>query len=128
MDALNVDLSKTGLEMWLKPHQVELMRVVWSVEGPIDSRTAWRRMVDRGHARSRATVINFLQDARKEGWLEMVQEGVKGGEKFLYVPHPNYPCEVSFTQELAMRVVKAMGDLLGVTFMVKQRRVSEDAE
>ena len=58
----------------------------------------------------------------------MVQEGVKGGESFLYVPSKNYPCEVSFTQELAMRAVKAMGDLLGVVFTVHQKRVSEKEE
>jgi len=122
-----VDLSKSGLEMFLKPHQVELLRVVWAAEGQIDSRTAWRHLLvrEQHHTRSRATVINFLKDAAANGWLEMVQEGEKGGEPFLYVPSKNFPCEASFTQELAMNVVKAMGDLLGVTFMVKQRRVVE---
>lgn len=128
MDALTVDLSQTGLKMWLKPHEVELMRVVWAAEGPIDSRTAWRwslELVEDYQVRSRATAINFLKAAAARGWLEMVQEGVKGGKKSLYVPHPNFPCEISFTQMLAMRAVNAMGDLLGVTFIVKQRRVSE---
>lgn len=101
------------------------MRVMWAAEGSMDSRTAWKLLEERGHLRSRATVINFLKAAADRGWLEMVQEGVRGGEKFLYVPHPNYPCERSFTQELAMGVTRAMGDLLGVVFMVKQKRVSE---
>ena len=120
-----MDLSQTGLEMWLKPHEVELMRIVWAAEGAMDSRTAWKLLEERGHIRSRATVINFLKGAAQRGWLEMVQEGVKGGDRFLYVPSKDYPCEASFTQELVMSVVKTMGDLLGVTFIVRQRRVSE---
>lgn len=83
-------------------------------------------LVEDYQMRSRATVINFLKDAAAQGWLEMVQEGVKGGEPSLYVPHPDYPCEVSFTQELAMNVVKTMGDLLGVTFVVHQKPVLEE--
>ena len=128
MNALTVDLSQTGLKMFLKPHQVELMRAVWAAEGPIDSRTAWRRMLryEQHHTRSRATVINFLKDAAAQGWLERVQEGSKGGEPNLYVPSKNFPCEVSFTQELVMSVVKTMGDLLGVTFVVHQKPVSKE--
>lgn len=128
MNTIVVDLSQKGLLMFLKPHEVELMRAVWAAEDPIDSRTAWGWLLAREqhHTRSRATVINFLKAAADRGWLEMTQRGVKGGEPSLYVPHPNFPCEVSFTQELAMRVVKSMGDLLGVSFMVKQKRVSEE--
>lgn len=123
-----VDLSQTGLEIFLKPHEVELLRIMWAAEGPMDSRTAWKLLEERNHVRSRATVINFLKKTAALGWLEMVQEGVKGGERFLYVPHPNYPCEVSFTQELAMGVVKIMGDLLGVTFVVHQKQVLEESQ
>lgn len=125
MNAMVIDLSQSGLEMFLKPHEVELMRAVWEAESPIDSRTAWGWLLAREqhHTRSRATVINFLKAAADRGWLEMTQRGVKGGESFLYVPSKNFPCEVSFTQMLAMRVVQSMGDLLGVVFIVKQRPV-----
>lgn len=127
MNYVIIDLSKKGLLMFLKPHEVELLRAVWEAEGPIDSRTAWKLLIQRGHVRSRATAINFLKDAAARGWLEMTQRGVKGGEPSLYVPHPNFPCEVSFTQELAMRVVASMGDLLGVVFVVRQKRVLEES-
>ena len=86
MKSMVIDLSQTGLEMWLKPHQVELLRIVWDAEGEMDSRTAWKLLGERGHLRSRATVINFLKGAAARGWLEMVQEGAKGGEASLYVP------------------------------------------
>jgi len=76
-----INLSKTGLEKWLKPHQVELMRIMWTAEDPMDSRTAWKLLGERGHTRSRATVINFLRTAADRGWLEMVQEGMRGGER-----------------------------------------------
>ena len=48
----------------------------------------------------------------------------KGGHHRVYYPHKDVPCEESFKQKMAMHLVKVAGELLNVTFVVKQNPVS----
>ena len=73
---------------------------------------------------SRASVIFFLNDMVDDGILRYVSKTGKGGHHRVYYPHQNIPCEESYKQEMAMRLVKVAGDLVNVTFVMKQNPVA----
>lgn len=112
---MKIDLDKRGLEMWLKPYETELMRVVFAAAEPVDTRTAWSRL--KAHPMSRATVINFLQRMAAEGWLHYAAEGSRGGMKGVYAPSGPCPCESALVMTWALQAVEALGRAVGVTFV-----------
>ena len=111
-----------------KPHEVELMRHVWeNTDEGVKSLAAWqhlRSLADERVHRSRATVINFLNKMTRENFLVDNKKTGKGGEHSVYYPSPDFPCEEAYIREMAMRMVKAAGDMLNVTFVPKQNPVN----
>ena len=91
MSKLKFDLSQKGLLCVLKPYQVEIMRYLWNMQFwdpqiPMDSRTVHEQLlsVKVEGARSRAAVINFLNDMVDEGFLDYENRTTKGGIKRVY--------------------------------------------
>ena len=86
MSKLKFDLSQKGLLCVLKPYQVEIMRHLWDTQTPTDSRTAHNHLlsVEVEGARSRAAVINFLNNMVDEGFLDYENRTTKGGIKRVY--------------------------------------------
>ena len=102
------------------------MRYVWEHEEGVISRDAHQHLIglaDEKVHRSRASVIFFLKDMAKRGFLlEIGKLGQGGG--LVWFPSPDFPCEEAYMREMAMQMVKAAGDILNVTFMVKQTPVA----
>ena len=86
MSKLKFDLSKKGLECVLKPYQVEIMRHFWATQMSMDSRTVHEHLLgaEVEGAKSRASVIFFLNDMVDEGFLDYVERTTKGGHKRVY--------------------------------------------
>lgn len=86
MSKLKFDLAQEGLRCILKPYQVEIMRHLWDTQTPTDSRTAHNHLLSTEveGARSRASVINFLNDMVEEGFLDYEEKTTKGGIKRVY--------------------------------------------
>ena len=104
------------------------MRYVWdNADEGVISYDAWQHLIslaDETVHRSRASVIFFLQAMTKDGFLIDNKNTGKGGEHSVWSPSPDFPCEEFYIREMAMRMVKAAGDILNVTFMVKQNPVA----
>jgi hypothetical protein len=103
---MKFDLEKEGLETVLLPWQAELMRWIWSVNGEVDSRSAYVHLQGSTVPMSRATVINFLKDMAEEGFLEYREATTKGGWKRLYVPSKMVPDEEAFRKALTERIIE----------------------
>ena len=104
------------------------MRYVWdNADEGVKSYDAWQHLkslADETVHRSRASVIFFLQAMTKDGFLIDNKNTGKGGEHSVWSPSPAFPCEVSYIQEMAMRMVKAAEGILNVTFEPKQTPVA----
>ena len=104
------------------------MRYVWdNADEGVISRTAHlhlHTLTDETLHKSRASVIFFLKDMTADGFLVDKEKTGKGGKHSVWFPSPAFPCEVSYIQEMAMRMVKAAEGILNVTFMVKQTPVA----
>lgn len=124
----NIDLGKEGIYKFLKPYQVEIMRQVWdNADEGVISNDAHQHLIslsDKKVHRSRASVIFFLQAMTKEGFLVEEKKLGKGGTHGVWRPSPDFPCEVSYMQERAMRMVKAAEGILNVEFEVRQKPVA----
>jgi len=121
-------LAEEGIYKFLKPYQVEVMRYVWdNAEEGVISNDAWQHLIglaDESVHRSRASVIFFLDDMKDEGFLVKYDKTGKGGKRGVWKPSPDAPCEKAFINEMAMRLVKAAGEILNVTFVTKQDPVA----
>ena len=101
---MNFKLDKKGLETVLLPWQAELMKLIWSNGGEIDSRTAHSRLRDSTTPVSRASTINFLDRMAGEGLLDYREATTKGGWKRIYRPSRVAPDEDGFRRALADRI------------------------
>jgi len=63
ISSLKMDLSNIALLMFFKPWQLAIMKGLWSSDQGLSSREVWDG-IDRD--RSRASVINFLEDMTME--------------------------------------------------------------
>ena len=86
MSTLKFDLAKEGLLCVLKPYQAEVMRLFWRTETPHDSRSVYNHLqtADVEGAKSRASVIKFLNHMVDEGFLDYEEKTTKGGHKRVY--------------------------------------------
>jgi hypothetical protein len=83
---LSLDLSREGLEMFFKPYQVKALETLWKADRGLSSREVW----DAVDKISRASVINFLNDAVEElDLLEVEYTTGKGGHRGIYIPKRN---------------------------------------
>ncbi len=81
--SLQMDLSESGLLMFFKPYQLQIMEALWASSDPLNSRQCWEA-IDKD--RSRASVINFLESAHKQGLLDKHEITGKGGHRGMYTP------------------------------------------
>ena len=104
------------------------MRYVWdNADEGVISKDAWQHLhtlADEKLHMSRASVIFFLKDMTKNGFLVDNEKTGKGGKHSVWSPSPDFPCEVSYMQEKAMQMVKAAEVILNVTFVPKQDPVA----
>jgi len=63
ISSLKMDLSNIALLMFFKPWQLAIMKLLWSGDRGLSSGEVWDG-IDRD--RSRASVINFLEDMTME--------------------------------------------------------------
>lgn len=89
---VNFDTKEEGLRTVVKDYQEMAIRLVWKRGGNVSSRDAWMEInkmylknpsPDR-ESISRASLINFLNDAVKEGYLSYSEATGKGGHRGLY--------------------------------------------
>ena len=104
------------------------MRYVWdNADEGVISRTAHlhlHTLTDETLHKSRASVIFFLKDMTDDGFLVDKEKTGKGGKHSVWSPSPDFPCEEAYMREMAMRMVKAAGDILNVIFIPKQTPVA----
>ena len=86
LSKLRFDLSQEGLHCVLKPWQADVMHFLWEKAEPQDSRAVYEHLqtADIEGAKSRASVINFLNYMVDEGFLDYVEETGKGGHHRVY--------------------------------------------
>jgi len=104
------------------------MRFVWAnADEGVKSYDAWQHLislVDDSIHRSRASVIFFLQAMTRDGFLVDNERPGQGGYHSVWTPSPDVPCEESYMQTMAMQMVKVAGEILNVTFEIKQTPVA----
>ena len=102
MSKLRFDLAQQGLHSILKPYQAEVMRFLWQTQKPQDSRAVYQHIQGAGvpGAKSRASIINFLNHMVEEGFLDYEEKSTKGGYKRIY--RLNVEDEAEFRNKVAM--------------------------
>jgi len=105
--SLEMDLSKTGYEMFFKDWQVESLRYLWRVQpGGANSRAVWLNVNEslRGSI-SRASIINYLNDMVDEGLLTYTETTGKGGYQRVYTIKYG---ETEFKQHIAGLIISKL--------------------
>ena len=103
------------------------MRYVWdNADEGVISRTAHlhlHTLTDETLHKSRASVIEFLKDMAKRGFL--VEKGKLGqGGGLRWTPSPDVPCEEAYMRTMAIKMKDIAGNILNVTFVPKQTPVA----
>lgn len=82
-----IDLEKKGLEMFFKPWQIAALNCLNDVEEPKSSREVHEEVLEKIPGTvSRASIINFLNQAVEQDLLEYEITTGKGGHYRLYQP------------------------------------------
>ena len=83
--SLEMDLSKTGYEMFFKPYQALALRYLWTVNSGAKSLEIWNHVKaqPRGFI-SRASIINSLNTIVDNGILDYEERTGKGGHHRVY--------------------------------------------
>ena len=80
---MKFDTDKEGLHTLFRPYQALLLEHLWELNREkrvgVNSRQAHRYLLDKPEKKSRASVINFLNDMVDEGILEYEEKTGKGG-------------------------------------------------
>ena len=104
------------------------MRYVWdNADEGVISKDAWQHLhtlADEKLHMSRASVIFFLKDMTKDGFLVDNEKTGKGGKHSVWFPSPDFPCEEAYMREMAIRLKDVAGEILNVTFVPKQDPVA----
>jgi len=104
------------------------MRFVWTnADEGVKSYDAWQHLIslaDEKVHRSRASVIFFLQAMTRDGFLVDNERPGQGGYHSVWTPSPDVPCEESYMKEMAFRLRDIAGEILNVTFEIKQKPVA----
>ncbi len=87
---MKFDTDKEGLHTLFRPYQALLLEHLWELNREsrvgVNSRQAHRYLLDKPEKRSRASVINFLNDMVDEGILDYEEKTGKGGYHRVYYP------------------------------------------
>ena len=88
MKSLEYDTGETGLRAVLKDYEEIALRTLWESKQGLNSRTVWQQVNKQltPETISRASIINYLEDMRKMGVLNGVEETGKGGHHWAYAP------------------------------------------
>ncbi|MBD3172122.1 hypothetical protein GF326_06585 [Candidatus Bathyarchaeota archaeon] len=79
---LKMDLTKEDLLMFFKDYQLDAMNTIWESDRGLSTREVWKSV---GENRiSRASIINFLEEATENRLLEKSLETGKGGHHGIY--------------------------------------------
>ena len=113
---MEFDTSKDGLLTLFKPYQAALLEHIWKLNNPsrtgITSGQAHGFIQGTGEKelmKSRASVINFLNDMVDEGVLDYEEESGKGGYHRVYYPKID-------RKQFAKHVTKTITDKLKEVF------------
>ena len=107
---MEMDLSKTGYEMFFKDYQIHALQYLWRVGGGI-SRDVWLQVntkLEGSISRpsiSRASIINYLNDMVDNGILRYEERTGKGGHHRVY--SHNYD-EPQLREHLAAHVMNKL--------------------
>ena len=83
--SLEMDLSKTGYEMFFKPYQVLALRYLWTVQEGANSREVWDHVNEQLQGSiSRASIINSLNAIVDNGLLGYEEKTGRGGYHRIY--------------------------------------------
>ena len=104
---LTFDLAQEGLLCVLKPWQADVMRFLWDTKEPQTSRDAYDHVQksEVEGAKSRASVINFLNTMVDEGFLDYIEETGKGGYHRIYSLNELSETEQVFKDAISQRIV-----------------------
>jgi len=87
---MKFDTSKDGLLTLFKPYQAALLEHIWELNGEektgVTSGQAYRYLQTLPERKSRASVINFLNNMVEEDILTYEQKSGKGGYHRVYYP------------------------------------------
>jgi hypothetical protein len=88
MKGLIFDTSQMGFNAVLRPWQLTVMQIVWSIPNGANSLTVHQKANQalQGETISRASVINFLEDLRERGIFSGEERTGKGGHHWAYYP------------------------------------------
>ena len=87
---MKFDTSQKGLLTIFKPYQAALLEHIWKLNNPsrtgVTSNQAHKFLLDHPDKKSRASVINSLNDMVDGGILSYEEESGKGGYHRVYYP------------------------------------------
>ena len=90
---MKFDTSEKGLLTLFKPYQPALLEHIWELNNPertgITSGQAHEFLKGHPDSKSRASVINFLNEMVEEGVLDYEERTGKGGYHRVYYPKMN---------------------------------------
>ena len=105
---MKFDLEKEGLETLFKPWQIRILDYLWD-RGSATSREIWKYIMGTDTPISRASVIFFLNEMTKEGFVKVKIITGRGGMKGLYSPAMS---KDKFLTEISMRIVEKVNEAL----------------
>ena len=110
---MKFDTSEKGLLTLFRPYQAALLEHIWELNNPertgITSGQAYEFLQDHPDSKSRASVINSLNEMVEEGVLEYEEKTGKGGYHRVYYPKMN-------REQFARHVVETITDKLNEVF------------
>ncbi|MFX0206832.1 MAG: hypothetical protein ACFFDT_12670 [Candidatus Hodarchaeota archaeon] len=113
------DTSKEGLLTLFSPYQATLLEHIWDINRDrrtgIESRQAHellRQTGDRKLMRSRASVINFLNDMVEEGVLSYEDRTKIGGHYKVYFPKMD---REQFAQHVVETIITKLKEIFPIT-------------
>ena len=107
------DTKEEGLRTVVKDYQEMALRIVWERRKDVSSRIAWTEInkmylkdpsLDRPSI-SRASIINFLNDAVREGYIGYGEITGKGGHRAIYSEGIG---EEGFKRQVVNRIVSKL--------------------
>ena len=110
---LRIDLKESGLPMLFKPYQHYLLTHIWETideDNAIGSGKAHEFILTTDDKKSRASVINFLNEMVDEGVLAWHDRTGKGGHHRLYYP---IMTEAQFWEHIAHNVFAKLFEASG---------------
>ena len=120
--SLEMDLSKTGYEMFFKPYQVLALRYLWKKPDGGKSLEVWDHVkAQPGGSISRASIINSLNAMVDNGLLDYEEKTGKGGHHRVY--RHRYS-ETELREHLASVFIRKLLE----EFPEKTRRVVETSQ